>query len=114
MDAAFFAMPSGSAVTASPKAAAGASSPGAAKGPADASSPGAANGAADGSSSGAATRAAANDITDRPAAGSRRVQALPAPVALSLDLAAPADALEGPAGSAPLQGGSVGCAAGSL
>jgi len=102
MDAAFFAMPSGSAVTASPKAAAGASSPGAAKGPADASSPGAANGAA------------ANDITDRPAAGSRRVQALPAPVALSLDLAAPADALEGPAGSAPLQGGSVGCAAGSL
>ena len=70
----------------------------------DGSSPGAALAPAETSALGSTTRPAAYDITDRPAAGSRGVQALPAPVALTSNLAAPADALKGPAGLAPLHG----------
>ena len=56
---------------------------------------------------GSATRPAAYGIADRPAAGSRGVQALPAPVALPLDLAAFADTLEDLARAALLRSWSV-------
>ena len=91
-------MPSGSAVTASPKASADSTSPGAATGSAEASSPG------------AATGPAADGIADRPAAGSRGVQAFPAPVALPPDFAAPADTLEDLARAALLHRGGSHCA----
>jgi len=97
-------VPSGSAVTAS--RAAKTASNGSAS---DGSSPGAALAPAETSALASATRPAAYDIADRPAAGSRGVQALPTPAALPANLAAPADALKGPAGLAPLHG-----AAGSL
>ena len=42
----------------------------------------------------ASTGSAAYGITDRPAAGSRGIQAFPAPVALPLNLTATADPLE--------------------
>jgi len=42
----------------------------------------------------ASTGSAAYGITDRPAAGSRGIQAFPAPAALPLNLAAAADPLE--------------------
>jgi hypothetical protein len=85
-------------VTASPKASADSTSPGSAAGPAEASS------------LGSATRPAAYGITDCPAAGSRGVQAFPAPVALLLDFAAPADTLEDLARAAPLHRGGSHCA----
>ena len=85
-------VPSGSAVSAShtAKTASNSSSPGAALAPAETSALASAN------------RPAAYDITDRPAAGSRGVQALPTPAALPANLVAPADALKCAAGSAPL------------
>ncbi len=81
-------------MTASPKASADSTSPGSATGPAEAS----------------ALRPAAYGIADRTSAGSRGIQAFPAPVALTLDLAAPADTLEDLARAAPLHRGGSHCA----